>query len=114
MIKTYIFDENNPYWEKDPNYNMMFLRCQQVYCNDYAKANNGFVPFIFVLKNLGFPFTEKDLPYVMINTNDGIDFGLSGQEPKKTGRPKRKFKLTFCVRSVLDTEDIFNETSKSD
>ena len=32
------FDESSPYWEKNPEYNMMFLRSQQNYANDLLKT----------------------------------------------------------------------------
>lgn len=33
------FDEASRYWEKDPEYNLMFLRAQQNYANDKLRAN---------------------------------------------------------------------------
>ena len=32
------FDEASPYWQKDPEYNLMFLKSQQQYANDLLKA----------------------------------------------------------------------------
>ena len=32
------FDEASPYWQKDPEYNLMFLKAQQQYANDLLKA----------------------------------------------------------------------------
>lgn len=32
------FDKSNPYWENNPDYNMMFLRSQQQYFNDLLMA----------------------------------------------------------------------------
>ena len=32
------FDEASPYWQKDPEYNFMFLKSQQQYANDLLKA----------------------------------------------------------------------------
>lgn len=32
------FDESSPYWEKNAEYNLMFLRAQQNYANDLLKA----------------------------------------------------------------------------
>ena len=32
------FDEASPYWQKDPEYNLMFLRAQQQYANDLLRA----------------------------------------------------------------------------
>lgn len=33
-----LFDELNPYWENDPEYNMKFLKCQERYANDLLKS----------------------------------------------------------------------------
>jgi len=32
------FDEASPYWQKDPEYNLMFLKAQQQYANDLLKV----------------------------------------------------------------------------
>ena len=32
------FDEASPYWQKDPEYNFMFLKSQQQYANDLLKT----------------------------------------------------------------------------
>ena len=32
------FDEASPYWQRDPEYNLMFLKSQQQYANDLLKA----------------------------------------------------------------------------
>ena len=32
------FDEASPYWQKDPEYNLMFLKSQQQYANDLLRA----------------------------------------------------------------------------
>lgn len=32
------FDESSPYWQKDPEYNLMFLKSQQQYANDLLRA----------------------------------------------------------------------------
>lgn len=32
------FDEASPYWQRDPEYNLMFLKAQQQYANDLLKA----------------------------------------------------------------------------
>ena len=32
------FDESSPYWQKDPEYNLVFLKAQQQYANDLLKA----------------------------------------------------------------------------
>lgn len=51
------FDEASPCWEKDPEYNLMFLRAQQAYANDLLKAN-GHLFLNEVYDMLGIPRTK--------------------------------------------------------
>lgn len=46
------FDVGNPYWEKDAEYNLMFLRAKQNYFNDKLKVD-GYVFLNDVYKELG-------------------------------------------------------------
>lgn len=51
------FDEANPNWEKDSEYNRMFLKSQQAYANDMLRAN-GRLFLNDVYSMLGFPKTK--------------------------------------------------------
>lgn len=51
------FDEVNPYWEKDAEYNKMFLLREQAFANDRLKAR-GFLFLNEVYDRLGFPHTK--------------------------------------------------------
>lgn len=51
------FDVGNPYWEKDADYNLMFLRQQQNYANDKLKAK-GMLFLNEVYEMLGIPKTK--------------------------------------------------------
>jgi hypothetical protein len=76
-----IFDESNPYWEKDSDYNLMFLRAQQNYANNKLIAN-GYLFLNDVYEMLGFPKTKagqvvgwtyrKNQP----NGDNYVDFGI--------------------------------------
>lgn len=78
---TFFFDESNPYWEKDGNYNRMFLLAQQQYANDKLRAN-GYLYLNDVLDTLGIPRTkagqivgwvyDPDNP----NGDNYVDFGI--------------------------------------
>ena len=48
------FDVGNPNWEKDSEYNLMFLKRQQAYANDKLKAN-GYLFLNEVYDMLGIP-----------------------------------------------------------
>lgn len=54
---SFFFEADNPYWEKDGNYNRMFLLAQQQYANDKLKAD-GFLYLNDVLYTLGIPKTK--------------------------------------------------------
>lgn len=51
------FDEYNRYWEKDAEYNKMFLRREQAYANDILKSR-GHLFLNEVYERLGFPLTK--------------------------------------------------------
>lgn len=51
------FDEGSPYWEKDSEYNLWFLRAQQSHANDLLKAN-GQLFLNEVYDMLGIPKTK--------------------------------------------------------
>lgn len=51
------FDEASPYWEKNAEYNLTFLRSQQNYANDLLRAN-GRLFLNDVYKMLGIPETK--------------------------------------------------------
>lgn len=54
---SFFFEADNPYWEKDGNYNRMFLLAQQQYANDKLRAD-GFLYLNDVLYTLGIPKTK--------------------------------------------------------
>lgn len=40
-----IFDRNNPDWSEDEDFNLLFLRTQELYLNDLTKARG----YIYIL-----------------------------------------------------------------
>lgn len=78
---TFFFDESNPYWEKDGNYNRMFLLAQQQYANDKLKAN-GYLFLNDVLDDLGIPRTKAGQIVGWVynpdnpNGDNYVDFGI--------------------------------------
>lgn len=74
------FDEHNPNWDRNPKFNLMFLRAQQNYLNDRLHTV-GHVFMNEVYDSLGFPHTQTG---ALIGWVDGlgdsfIDFGLYDQ-----------------------------------
>lgn len=81
-MKTYTFDSTNPYWDKNFDYDMLFLHAQQNYFNDKLQVD-GFVLFTDVLTHLGFPVDDsidEDLKWVLDSSSDDnyVDFGIEG------------------------------------
>ncbi len=78
---TFFFDESNPYWEKDGNYNRMFLLAQQQYANDKLRAN-GYLFLNDVLDDLGIPRTKAGQIVGWVynpdnpNGDNYVDFGI--------------------------------------
>ena len=79
------FDESNPNWENNPEYNMMFLRSQQNYWNDILHTR-GHVFINEVRESLGLPHTQAGsiLGWVMGMGDNNIDFGLYDINRKNT------------------------------
>lgn len=75
------FDMDNPYWEKDSEYNLMFLRAQQAHANDKLRAN-GYLFLNEVYEMLGIPKTKAGqvVGWVYDTKNpigdNYIDFGI--------------------------------------
>lgn len=53
-----VWEAGNPGWTKDPEYNLMYLRQQQNYCNDKLKSQ-GHLFLNEVYDLLGYPRTQK-------------------------------------------------------
>jgi len=96
-----IFDETNPNWTKDPEYNLMFLKGQQAYLNKRLQAK-GYMFLNEVYKALGFDETKAGQvvgwTYDEKNPNGDnfIDFGIYDIHKAAT----RKF-VNGLERSVI-------------
>lgn len=83
------FDAASPYWEKDPEYNLMFLKAEQNYANDLLRSQK----YLFlndVYKRLGIPETKAGQVVGWIYDeknpvgNNYVDFGIFTSEREKT------------------------------
>lgn len=78
---SFFFEESNPYWEKDGNYNRMFLLAQQQYANDKLRAY-GYLYLNDVLDTLGIPRTKAGQIVGWVynpnnpNGDNYVDFGI--------------------------------------
>ncbi len=78
---SFFFEPSNPYWEKDGDYNRMFLLAQQQYANDKLRAN-GYLYLNDVLDTLGIPRTKAGQIVGWVydaenpNGDNYIDFGI--------------------------------------
>lgn len=82
------FDEASPYWEKDAEYNLMFLKAEQSYANDLLKSRK----YLFlndVYKRLGIPETRagQTVGWIYDEKNpigdNFVDFGISNFAEEK-------------------------------
>ena len=75
------FDESNPNWEKDSEYNLMFLRSQQAYANDKLIAQ-GYLYLNDVYDMLGIPRSKAGQIVGWVYNPDNpvgdnyVDFGI--------------------------------------
>lgn len=78
-IYARFFNEENPNWQTTPEYNVMFLRQAQNYCNDMLRSR-GYMSLNSVYKELGFEETSEGQVVGWVwkrEDGDGyIDFGL--------------------------------------
>jgi hypothetical protein len=73
-----VFDEYNKHWNRDPEYNQVFIRATQNWANDLLQAR-GYVFLSEVYKELGFEASEAGQVVGWLLGGDGdnyIDFGL--------------------------------------
>lgn len=72
------FDQYSPNWSKEPEYNLLFLRCQQNYANDMLKAR-GHIFLNEVYDMLGLERSRAGAVVGWVVSRDGdnyIDFGV--------------------------------------
>lgn len=79
-IYARFFDNGSPSWSKEPEYNLIFLKCQQNYANDLLRAR-GHVFLNEVYDMLGIPRSKAGAVVGWLLTPDGqtdnfINFGV--------------------------------------
>ena len=77
-IYSVFFDEGSSNWNRDPEYNRIFLQCQQNYWNDVLKTR-GHVFLNEVYRELGLPHTEAGAVVGWLyhgNGDNHISFGV--------------------------------------
>lgn len=100
------FDEASPYWEKDPEYNLTFLKAQQNYANDLLVAR-GRIFLNEVYEMLGIPKTKAGQVVGWIYDpehpvgDNYVDFGLFDMDRERVRRfvngDERNILLDFNV-----------------
>lgn len=83
-IYARFFDETATEWEREPEYNRIFLKCQQEYANHLLQAR-GYVFLNEVYKSLGIEQSSAGavVGWVVGNGDDYIDFGLYDGDNQK-------------------------------
>ena len=76
------FDEVNPSWQRNPDYNYVFIKARQQYANDMLKSR-GHVFLNEVYDMLGMERTSAGavVGWVLGNGDDYIDFGMYDDRP---------------------------------
>lgn len=72
------FDQLNPNWKNRPEYNLLFIKCQQNWANDVLKAR-GFIFLNEVYDNLGIEHSSSGAVVGWVIGDDGdnyVDFGI--------------------------------------
>lgn len=101
------FDETNPNYQKNAEYNLLFLKCQQTYANDLLHSR-GHIFLNDVYDSLGIPRTKAGCNVGWAVTKDGnnfVDFGiydiLNGQKRDFVNGYERSILLDFNVDGVI-------------
>lgn len=83
-IYARFFDETATEWQREPEYNRIFLKCQQEYANHLLQAR-GYVFLNEVYKSLGMAQSTAGavVGWVVGNGDDYIDFGLYNGNDEK-------------------------------
>lgn len=101
------FDELSQYWDKNAEYNLLFLRAQQQYANDRLQAR-GHLFLNEVYEALGIPHTQAGAVVGWVISKDGdnfVDFGIYDLENEKAREfvngVERAILLDFNVDGVI-------------
>ncbi|MCX7817553.1 MAG: DUF6353 family protein [Syntrophales bacterium] len=100
------FDESCVQWSKTPEYNLMFLKCQQNHANDLLHSR-GHIFLNEVYDMLGIPRTQEGavVGWVKGEGDDFVDFGIfDGNDTKKrdfVNGYERSILLDFNVAGVI-------------
>lgn len=112
------FDQYSPNWSKEPEYNLLFLRCQQNYANDLLKSR-GHIFLNEVYDMLGMERSRAGAVVGWVISHEGdnfIDFGVfDGDNPNSrdfvNGR-EGSILLDFNVDGVI--YDKINESERGE
>lgn len=79
-IYARFFDQNSPRWSKEPEYNLIFLKAEQNYCNDIL-ISRGHLFLNEVYSRLGLPHTKAGAVVGWLRTRDNstdnyVTFGI--------------------------------------
>lgn len=105
-IYARFFDEGSAQWSKTPEYNLMFLKCQQNYANDLLQAR-GHLFLNEVYDMLGIPRSQAGalVGWVKGVGDDYVDFGIFDSESEAArsfvNGYERNILLDFNVSGVI-------------
>lgn len=78
------FDELNPNYQREPEFNFLFLRCQQNYANDLLRSRGHlFLNEVYQMLKIDHSRAGAVVGWVMGNGDNYVDFGIfDGTKPK--------------------------------
>lgn len=100
------FDESSISWSKTPEYNLMFLKCQQNYCNDLLRSR-GHIFLNEVYDLIGVPRSQAGavVGWVKDEGDSFVDFGIfdseNGAARDFVNGYERSILLDFNVAGVI-------------
>lgn len=100
------FDESCPSWSKDPEYNRLFLQCQQNYANEMLKAR-GHVFLNEIYDMLGMERSGQGavVGWVLGHGDDFVDFGIFNENHERArmfvNGLERSIRLDFNVAGLI-------------
>lgn len=117
-IYARFFDVNSASWNKEPEYNLIFLKCQQNYVNDLLHAR-GHVFLNEVYDQLGIPRSKAGavVGWVLGAGDDFIDFGVFDDKSDRARDFVNGFEgailLDFNVDGVIWDRVEFEDSGRS-
>lgn len=100
------FDEASPQWQKNPEYNRIFLQCQQTYANNMLHARGHvFLNEVYDMLGLERSSAGAVVGWVLGHGDDFVDFGIFNENHERArmfvNGIERSIRLDFNVAGLI-------------